>query len=74
MVRRTEITTSDGPKEGKGRTRGLTSARYLTLNRLVNEGKTTWEKLEQEGLALPSKRKSCFRKMVEKKLGIASKH
>jgi hypothetical protein len=44
------------PRHGvatKQRARGLCSSCYIVANKLVNEGKTTWAKLEAAGKALP---------------------
>ncbi len=60
---------SHKPFYGPGRPRGLDPADYLTLARMVRDGQATWEELEAKGLALPSRRKSDFRRFVEKELG-----
>lgn len=68
MVARKKTANPNKPFHAPGRTRGLDAARYLTLSRLVKEGKTTWEELERKGLALPSRRTSQYRQFVEKEL------
>lgn len=58
----------DKPQRGPGRIRGLTRARYLTLFRMVRNQETTWDELEQRGLALPARNESDYRREVRKAL------
>jgi len=56
------------PRRGPGRPRGVSRSEYLILQRLVKADKTTWERLEAEGICLPVARKSEYRRQVEERL------
>lgn len=43
--------------EGKRKSRGLCDACYATAKRDVFHGRTTWERLEDQGLCLPARRR-----------------
>lgn len=69
MGKKTNNTSEDHkPFYAPGRIRGLDTARYLTLTRMVKFGKATWKDLEQRGISLPPSKMSNFRKHVEEQL------
>jgi hypothetical protein len=45
--------------------RGMTQARYRAALRMIQAGKTTWEKLEQAGISQPVR---CERMTIEAEL------
>ncbi len=40
----------------EARTRGLCQAHYISLTKAIKNGRTTWQMLEQFGMANPSKK------------------
>lgn len=71
MSKRIKRCLADGCSEEQY-IRGLCNRHYMAAHRLVKAGEVTWEQLESEGLASPSRRtgaRTAFGKKIEKIAG-----
>lgn len=61
---------------GSPKVRGLCPSHYIALTKAVRAGRTTWQMLEQFGMAVPSKmaKRNLAEKQLQKSLNRLQKH